>query len=190
MASALTLIGLPLLIHENTTNADARPPAVAAVSTRAGGVTAGLDAASGSRQQAAADLSSLLNTTSTTSFLPTTTLPLEPTTTYPDGTSDHLARHAPIPDLTKPAAGNSQDGMASYRVFGDPKTWGPRPCANSSLQVGTYVTVTNLNSGKSTTCLIVALSMTGTDHLIELDASVFDDIADTTAGEIPVRVTW
>ncbi len=192
MASALTLLGLPLLIHENSQRGNERPPAVAALSARSGDVTAGLQsaAASSTGSKAAADLSSLLNTTSSSDLMPTTTLPLEPTTTYPDGTSDHLARSAPIPDLTKPATGSSQDGLASYRVFGDPKKWGPRPCAHPTLTIGSYVTVTNLNNGKSTTCLIVAQSMAGTDHVIELDAAVFEEIADTNAGEIPVRVTW
>jgi len=191
VASAATLLALPLLINNNRARSDERTPPVAALTPAAGGVDPelGLTPTTDSATSTI-DLSLYTASTPTAAPLPTTTLPIEPTTTYPDGTSDHIARPAPIPDLTKPIGALNEEGMASYRVFGDPAKWGPRPCAHPTLRTGTYVTVTDLNNGKSTTCLVVATMPTGTDHIIELDTSVFQELADTSAGEIPVRLTW
>jgi len=197
VASALTLLALPLLIRDGNRHGSDRPT-VAAISTRSDGVTGGLAADTppsssqpSSTAPATTDVGALLARAATaTPVLPTTTLPVEPTTTYPDGTSSHRARPAPIVDLTKPATGTSQEGMATYRLFGDPNKWGPRPCADATLAKGSYLTVTNLNTGKSTTCLVVEGIRPAADHIIELDASVFAELADTSAGEIPVRVSW
>jgi hypothetical protein len=191
VASAATLLALPLLINHNRARSDERTPSVAALTPRAGGVDPELGLTpSTEAAPSTIDLSLYTASTPITASLPTTTLPIEPTTTYPDGTSDHVARPAPIPDLTKPIGALNEEGMASYRVFGDPAKWGPRPCAHPTLRTSTYVTVTDLNNGRSTTCLVVAAMPTGTDHIIELDTSVFQELADTSAGEIPVRLTW
>ena len=191
VASAATLLALPLLINHNRARSNERTPPVAALTPAAGGVdpllglTPTTDGA-----VSTIDLNLYTASTPKTAALPTTTLPVEPTTTYPDGTSDHIARPAPIPDLTKPIGALNEEGMASYRVFGDPAKWGPRPCGHPTLRKGTYVTVTDLNNGKSTTCLVVATMPSATDHIIELDTAVFEELADTSAGEIPVRLTW
>jgi hypothetical protein len=191
VASAATLLALPLLINHNRARSNERTPSVAALAPRAGGVDPQLGLTpSTAAVTSTIDLSLYTAPTPTAVPLPTTTLPIEPTTTYPDGTSDHIARRAPIPDLTKPVGALNQEGMASYRVFGDPAKWGPRPCAHPTLRKGTYVTVTDLNNGKSTTCLVVATMPSATDHIIELDTAVFEELADTSAGEIPVRLTW
>lgn len=191
VASAATLLALPLLINHNRARSNEQPPSVAALSPHAGGVDPqlGLTPVTDATPSTI-DLTGLTAAAPTTVPLPTTTLPLEPTTTYPDGTSDHLARQAAIPDLTKPIGALNQEGMASYRVFGDVAKWGPRPCAHGTLKKSTYVTVTDLNNGKSTTCLVVATIPAAADHIIELDTSVFEELADTSAGEIPVRLTW
>ncbi|MEP6660475.1 MAG: septal ring lytic transglycosylase RlpA family protein [Acidimicrobiales bacterium] len=191
VASAATLLALPLLINHNRARSIERTPSVAALAPRAGGVDPDLGLApTTDAVTSTIDLSLYTAPTPIAAPLPTTTLPIEPTTTYPDGTSDHIARPAPIPDFTKPVGALNEEGMASYRVFGDPAKWGPRPCAHPTLRKGTYITVTDLNNGKSTTCLVVATMPSATDHIIELDTAVFEELADTSAGELPVRLTW
>ncbi|MCU1354487.1 MAG: hypothetical protein JWM05_3696, partial [Acidimicrobiales bacterium] len=104
---------------------------------------------------------------------PTTARPPAPPPTHP----------AP-PPTAPPATDRSQTGQATYY------DWKAGNCAHNSLPKGTVVQVTNLNNGRSATCVVGDRGAFGPPTIIDLDITVFQQIASTRDGRIPVRITW
>ena len=62
--------------------------------------------------------------------------------------------------------------------------------AAKDLPKGTVVTVTNLANGKSTFCVVGDRGAFRSPTIIDLDASVFAQIAPLGAGRINVAISW
>ena len=92
---------------------------------------------------------------------------------------------APTPTTTRPAPPtNTQSGQATwYR-------WKAGNCAHNSLPKGTRVTVTNVATGASAVCTVGDRGAFGPPTIIDLDATVFQQIAPLGAGRIQVAITW
>lgn len=105
-------------------------------------------------------------TTSTTTAPPTTTT-APPTIAAPP---------APSP--------NRQSGQATwYR-------WKRGNCAHNALPRGTRVTVTAVATGRTATCVVGDRGAFRDPTIIDLDASVFEQIAPLGAGRIAVVISW
>ena len=124
-------------------------------------------------------------TTTSTTEPPTTTAPPTTTTTAPPPPPTTTTTTAPKPQpKPKPKPTNTQSGQATwYR-------WKAGNCAHNSLPKGTKVTVTNVATGASATCVVGDRGAFGPPTIIDLDATVFQQIAPLGAGRIDVRITW
>ena len=103
------------------------------------------------------------------------------------------AKPEPVPDAAPaadPAAegsaltGNHQTGQASwYNTI-------PGTCAHTTASRGTTVSVTNLNTGASTTCRVADYGPQVPGRVIDLSRTTFSELADPRQGVVPVSVDW
>ncbi len=101
---------------------------------------------------------------------------------------------APAPSVPRAVTGASatadtEEGRATFVRYDD-ATWGERTCAHRTLPFGTMLTVTNLNSGRQTTCVVRDRGPSSPGRVVDLDAEVFAELADPSVGIIPVRISW
>ncbi len=177
VASALTLVALPLLLSENRKNE--RDPSLAIVSPDAG-------------------LASQLQTGATS---PATT-PVEPTPTAAT-VAPSLPEIRSAADITAPPAQPStQEGTQlptpAIPVMQGDATWDrwipaevgtSSPCATPLAALGQQVTVTNLDNGRSVTCVVVDQGPLQLHVIVKIDAALFQSLADLGESPIPVRLT-
>lgn len=135
-------------------------------------------------------------TTTTTTAPPTTTTTAAPTTTTttapkPKPTTTTTAAPAPKPEpkaaptpSAPPAEDGTETGTASWYDHQ------PGVCAHKSLPFGTVVTVTHTGNGKRTTCTVGDRGPYVEGWIIDLHPEQFDDLAPTSTGVVPVRITW
>lgn len=122
----------------------------------------------------------------TTTVAPTTTIP-PTTTTVPV----EVAAPPAVRDTTPPASAppttvpvRTDSGQATwYR-------WKAGNCAHNALPRGTVVTVTAAESGRSATCTVGDRGAFGRPTIIDLDATVFEQLAPLGAGRISVIISW
>lgn len=69
-------------------------------------------------------------------------------------------------------------------------TYIPGGCANNFLPMGTVVTVTNLNNGATTSCVVNDRGAFGPPRILDMDITVFSAIANPSEGVIPIRISW
>ena len=117
------------------------------------------------------------STTTTARPRPTTT-----TTARPRPTTTTTAPPPPPSTTTQPS--NSQTGKASWYDHQ------AGTCAHRTLPFGTVIKVTNLGNGKSTTCRVADRGPYIEGRVVDLDRTVFSQIASTSAGVIDVRIEW
>lgn len=132
--------------------------------------------------------------TTTTTAPPTTTTTARPTTTTtaapkpkPTTPPPPPTTKAPAPVITVPPAesgANSQAGGASYYAHI------PGGCAHRTLPKGTVVTVTNTSSGKTATCVVNDRGPFVNGRIIDLDITVFKQLASTSSGVFSARISW
>jgi hypothetical protein len=90
---------------------------------------------------------------------------------------------------TSPPEGSKfAKGKAGYQTW--QLTANGRPCLFTGAPLNTVVTVTNLDNGKATTCLVAGNQPPGSGLVILLDSTVFQDVADLVEAPVPVRVAW
>lgn len=138
-------------------------------------------------QPAAVEVATTQPTPTTVEETTTTTAAPTTTTTAAPKPSTTTTTKPPTPPTTKaPAAqgGNSQSGKASYYSY---KAGG---CAHKTLPKGTVVTVTNVSNGKTTTCVVNDRGPYVAGRIIDLDTSVFRQVASTSAGVFEARISW
>jgi len=119
----------------------------------------------------------------TTTAPPVTAAPKPRTTTPPVAAPPATApprAASPIPA----AAAESQTGGASWYDYN------PGQCAHLTIPKGTVVTVTNLGTGASVTCVVTDRGPHVAGRIIDLDRGTFARIAPPGAGVIQVRITW
>ena len=91
---------------------------------------------------------------------------------------------APPPPPTTQQASNSQTGKASWYDHQ------AGTCAHRTLPFGTVLKVTNLANGQSTTCRVADRGPYIDGRVVDLDRTVFSQIASTSQGVIDVRIEW
>ncbi len=79
-------------------------------------------------------------------------------------------------------------GKAGYQTW--QLTANGRPCLFTGAPLNTVLTVTNLDNGKSTTCLVAGNQAPASGLVIMLHSTVFQDVADLVEAPVPVRVAW
>ncbi len=84
------------------------------------------------------------------------------------------------------SSGSTQQGNATW--YASP--FGSDSCASTSVPKGTVVTVTNLNTGASTTCRVMDYGPVPAGRIIDLDDDVFAQLAPLSTGVFPVRVEY
>jgi rare lipoprotein A (peptidoglycan hydrolase) len=101
--------------------------------------------------------------------------------TTPVPTSRHTPPTTPAPP---PPPRPSATGEASW--YGAPAG----TCAHPWLALGTVVTVTDLATGRSTTCRVADRGPYAGGRIIDLSESTFSLLASPSWGVIEVRITW
>ena len=174
-AIGTTMLGMPVVVLDNLPSS-AEPAAV---------VTA-----------APSSTTTLPPPTSTTVdvalLAPPTTVPpttVAPTTTTAPPATTTTTRPPPPPTTTPPpppppVVGASQSGEASWYY------WRTGECAHRTLALGTIVTITNDGNGATATCTVTDRGPYGEGRIIDLDRSVFSQLAPLSAGVIDVTITW
>jgi len=81
-------------------------------------------------------------------------------------------------------------GKAGFRRWAADSVTTSRPCATAAAPIGTRIIVTNLDNGHTTLCIVVSQRGLPTTQLIQLDSSVFSELADLIDSPIPVRINW
>lgn len=176
VASALTLVALPLLLSENRKNE--RDPSLAVVSADAG-------------------LASQLQTGATSPA----SAPVAPVPTA-STVAPSLPEIQTAADLTAPAQVPTQEGTQlptpAIPVMQGDATWDrwtpaevgtSSPCATPLAALGQQVTVTNLDNGRSVTCVVVDQGALPVHVVVKIDAALFQSLADLGESPIPVRIT-
>ena len=165
MASAVTVLALPFLLDQSGKAA----PGVAAVApgAGAGNLTDPLRGADETEPPVPADAAilTLRGDRSTTSHQIVIAVPTSP------------------PDGSKFAKGKA--GYRTWQITGN-----GRPCVFTGAPVNTILSITNLDNGKATTCLVAGNTDPGSGLVIMLDSTVFQDVADLVEAPVPVRVAW
>jgi rare lipoprotein A len=174
----LTVLALPILVIDNIPRTDARAAAVQAEVARA------LETAT---------TAATIPVTAKFSMVPPTILEqvttAEPSTTATTGPKARAAA-ATTTTTTAPktttttAPANTETGGASWYDYRAGE------CAHKTIPKGTTVTITNLATGASTTCVVTDRGPYGDGRIIDLDRGTFAQIADPGQGVIQVRITW
>lgn len=68
--------------------------------------------------------------------------------------------------------------------------WHPGQCATWYLPKGTRLTVTDLTTGRSITCVITDREAAGSNRVVDLSESGFAELAPLSVGVLRVKVTW
>jgi hypothetical protein len=165
MATAATVLALPFLLDQSSRG------------------TPGLAAAPGGR----ADIAGQLPRPSTDAD---TTLPDNAALVTLAPNAATTTQQIVIAVPTSPPEGSMfTKGRAGYRTW---QSVNGRPCLFNGAPTNTVLTLTNLDNGRQTTCMVAAgLADAATSGLvIVLDSSLFQDLADLVEAPIPVRVAW
>jgi len=78
----------------------------------------------------------------------------------------------------------SESGQATWYAYT------PGTCAHKTLPKGTVLTVTNLATGASTTCVVADRGPYAAGRIVDLTPSVFSKLAPLSSGVIDVRIEW
>lgn len=189
----LTLLAVPVILLDNFSQPGAGAGQPVATDGRQRSTTA--DAVTVVTAGPTAALHS--TTTAPPASAPPTTAPTTsaPTTAAPPPTQAVMALAQalvePPPDVADPPPEtppaepvNAEEGGASWYRYIE------GTCAHRTLPKGTVVTVTNLATGTSTVCTVADRGPYIDGRIIDLDATVFDDLAPLSSGVIDVRITW
>jgi hypothetical protein len=165
VATAATLLALPLLVRENRAQQGDRPDAVAAVAPGidlAGPLRGGTAGTSDTRQVA-------LTVASTAPIVDTTAAPI-------------------VIATPMSTAGNSVSGFASYKRLSP--TPGPRLCATAAAPRGRMIRVLDIDNGHEVTCTNISTKQSVNGNTVLLDTTTFKELADLAQAPIPITVSW
>jgi rare lipoprotein A (peptidoglycan hydrolase) len=83
--------------------------------------------------------------------------------------------------------GNSESGRATWYELEGARAG---ICAHKTLPFGTIVTVTNTNTGKSIRCEVGDRGPFVDGYIIDLYRTDFEQLAPTSSGWFPAKITW
>jgi rare lipoprotein A (peptidoglycan hydrolase) len=118
-------------------------------------------------------------TTTTTAPPPTTT-----TTRPPPTTTTTTARPAAFGARPQGSTG-STSGLATWYAEAP-----PGKCANPWLPFGTTLTITDIATGGTITCVVDDREAAGPPHAVDLSPSGFEGMAPLSQGVIQVDISW
>lgn len=132
-------------------------------------------------------------TTTTTKPVTATTLSPTTTTTYPGETTTvaPTSTTRPVTTTTVRAPTNAKKAPVRFRV--GLATWYayfPGRCATSYLPMGTRITVRDLATGRSVSCLVTDRQGSRTGRVVDLSSTQFAELAPLWRGVLRVKVTW
>ncbi|MGH9137587.1 MAG: septal ring lytic transglycosylase RlpA family protein [Acidimicrobiales bacterium] len=186
LAISTTLFALPILLADNLPQ-DPRPSQAVRVET-----TSELSKAPPTTTTTTTSTTMATTTTTTTTATTaspttarptTTTTTARPTTTRAPTTTTTAPPTTAVPTTTVAPAVNEQSGRATWYY------WRPGECAHRTLPRGTAVTVTNVATGAVATCVVTDRGPYG-NAIIDLDQSVFAQLAPLETGVINVHIRW
>lgn len=166
---------------------------VTLTSAAPGGAGGGRTAASASARPETSGIGDLklafrLPTTTTTAPAPTTTTGPPPTTTTdpPPTTTTTTTRPSGLPPATVSTTINdTATGIATWYSEAPPGR-----CASPWLAFGTTVSITDVATGVSITCLVDDREAQNPGRVIDLSPSGFDAMAPLSQGVIQVNISW
>lgn len=91
-------------------------------------------------------------------------------------------------NVPAPPTGTIIKGKASFIRW--PETLGLRPCATPNALIGSIITVTNLDNGRSIECNNVSIERLPGDAIIIIHTEVFMELADLVDDPIPVQISF
>ena len=178
VALALTVVALPLLVlgglgrgsDATTPSADPVPEVVAAPPPK------GISLAPTAPREATPAAESATGDTT-----PTTRAVTPPTTTV---SAVEEAADSDAPPLPVQRTASFDEGQASWSDLAD------GTCNHRTVAFETVVRVTNTTSGVSTTCVVAGRGPYVAGRIIELDRTVFGELAAPSATVVTVRIEW
>ena len=81
--------------------------------------------------------------------------------------------------------GASERGQATWYAAAPPGR-----CASPTLPFGTVLTVTNVDTGASTTCTVDDREQAGYPRVVDMSPSGFAQLADPRLGVVDVTISW
>lgn len=169
----LTVLALPILVIDNIPRTEARAASVKVDASRA-------------PESSTTELPTTTTIVVTTSVAPDTapakTTKTTPTTSAPKPVAKPIVTAPTTTATTQPP--NTQQGGATWYDYR------PGECAHVSLPRGTVVTVTSLENGATTTCVVTDRGPYGSGRIIDLDRATFAQLADPDRGLIQVEISW
>lgn len=100
---------------------------------------------------------------------------------------------APEPEVAVPSPPAEQaSGRASFRRWKSALVADVRgyPCQTMLAPVGTRLTVTNVNNGRSVRCVNVAMEPPGSGVIVTLHTDALLAVGKLADAPLPVRITW
>jgi len=169
--AAATLVAVPFLIKDRgSSKANSSPAAVSA--TAGGDIAAPLRGSDAPSAPANSSASSSIGA----GFL---------------GDPTQLPTTQPIVIGVPPApSATMATGKAGFKRWPADSVTTSHPCATAAAPLGTKIIVTNLDNGHTTLCTVVSQHGFSATQLIQLDSSVFSQLADLIDSPIPVRINW
>ena len=164
----LTVFALPILILDNIPKTEARAASVKVEVARAAETTT----------TAAPTTTTIVETTTAEEVA--TTADTTPATAAPKPKT--VVTVAPTTTTTAPPT--SEQGGASWYDYR------PGECAHKSLPKGTVVTITSLENGASTTCVVTDRGPYEAGRIIDLDRATFAQLKDPSSGVVQVEISW
>ena len=189
------LFGLPLLLLQNTAAHAAR------VASAASAVHHGKKVYPSSHLSGVELRSHLVAyqkaATATTTALPTTTTTTAPalatTTTVPPTTTTTQPPPPPTTTTTTTTTTTAPPPVDTSSEVGDATWYAEAPdgyCASPTLPFGTVLTVTNNDTGASTTCTVDDREAAGYPHVVDMSPEGFSQLAPLGQGVMDVTIAW
>jgi rare lipoprotein A (peptidoglycan hydrolase) len=104
-----------------------------------------------------------------------------------------VARHdAAVAAASRRASSVSEPSVGAHAAVGGATwfAWHPGQCASPFLPHGTELTVTDLATGKTITCLVTDTEAHNPGRVVDLSNWCFQELAPLAQGVIEVRITW
>jgi len=169
----LTVLALPILVIDNIPRTEARAASVRVDATRV------------------VETATTASTSTTTTIVEPTTVAVDDVTASPQTTRVTVAPkpksaavRAVASTTTTTTPPTTQQGGASWYDYR------PGECAHRTLPKGTVVTITSLENGASTTCVVTDRGPYEAGRIIDLDQATFAQLKDPALGVVQVEISW
>ena len=125
----------------------------------------------------------VLDTTRATAPTTTTSAPTTPGGTTPTTPPTTTTTH-PVTTTTKPAASRTRIGIATWYAYI------PGQCATWYLPRGTRITIEDLATGRTISCLVTDRQDYSPGRVVDLSETQFAELTPLWRGVVRVKVTW